>query len=96
MNPDAQMERAIGIALRTGMTSSSVCLALGLLLSLGGASPRLAHLLLSVGLVVLLATPVSRVVIAVVEYLRERDWIFAALTVVVLLELLAGVFASVR
>ena len=54
----------------------------------------LAGSLLSTGLLLLLATPVARVVVSVIDYARERDWLFVTLTVIVLLELAASVLVS--
>ncbi|MCU1383980.1 MAG: putative rane protein [Acidobacteria bacterium] len=89
----ARLERVIGLVLRAGVLVSSVCLSAGLLLSLSGVEPA-ASLLLNAGIVVLLATPVSRVIVSTVEYIAERDWTFATLTVVVLLELIASAAAA--
>ena len=88
-----QLERLIGIVLRAGVVISSTCLAVGLLLDLaiGGA---LAALLLNAGIVVLLATPLARVVVSTVQYVNQRDWRFAALTFIVLLELVASAVAA--
>ena len=47
-----------------------------------------ASLFLSAGLIVLMATPLLRVVVSIAEYVRMRDWIFAALTLAVLAELM--------
>ena len=91
-----RMEATIGRVLRIGVTTSSICLAIGLVLSLLGAPGGAAHTLLTVGLVILMATPVGRVVISVVEYTLERDWFFVVMTSIVLLELLASVFAATR
>ena len=55
------MGRALGRVLRAGVTLSSVCLTAGLALSLAGGWPEMAAVLLTVGLVVLLATPAARV-----------------------------------
>ncbi len=93
---DTKMEAAIGRALRVGVTASSICLGLGLALSLLGIAAGPSHLLLTIGLVILMATPVGRVVISVVEYALERDWFFVAMTTIVLLELLGSVFAATR
>jgi uncharacterized membrane protein len=46
------------------------------------------------GIIALLCTPVARVVISTVEYVVEREWRFAALTTIVLLELLASAVAA--
>src|SRR5207248_1278315 len=93
---DSRMENAIGRVLRIGVTTSSVCLALGLALSLLGASRAASNLLLTAGLVILMATPVGRVVISVGEYALERDWFFVVMTSIVLLELLGSVVAATR
>jgi uncharacterized membrane protein len=88
-----KLERLIGAVLRAGVVISSTCLAVGLLLYLvnGGA---LATLLLNTGIVVLLATPLARVVVSTVQYVGQRDWPFAALTFIVLLELVASAVAA--
>jgi uncharacterized membrane protein len=89
----ARLERVIGRVLRGGVVVSSVCLTVGLVLSLTGVEPA-ATLLLNAGIIVLLATPVSRVVVSTVEYAVERDWPFAALTFIVLMELVASAVAA--
>ena len=48
--------------------------------------------LIMAGLILLLATPVARVVFSVVAFLRERDWVFVAVTLFVLAVLLFSVF----
>jgi uncharacterized membrane protein len=87
------LERTIGVVLRAGVVGSSVCLAAGLLLSLFAQGP-LTAMLLNIGILVLLATPVARVFVSIVEYAVERDWPFVALTAIVLLELMASVAAA--
>jgi uncharacterized membrane protein len=89
----AQLERLIGIVLRGGVTLSSVCLAVGLLLTLAGGG-AVASFVINTGIIVLLATPVSRVIVSTVEYVLERDWTFATLTFIVLLELVASAVAA--
>ena len=89
----ARLERVVGLVLRSGVIASSACLIAGLLLSLAGVGP-LAATLLNTGIVVLLATPVSRVIVSTIEYIVERDWTFATLTFIVLLELVASAVAA--
>ena len=89
----ARLERVIGRVLRGGVVVSSACLMAGLGLSLAGVEP-VATVLLNAGIIVLLATPVSRVVVSTVEYVVERDWPFATLTFIVLLELVASAVAA--
>ena len=38
--------------------------------------------------------PVARVVISTIQYIRDRDWQFATLTIIVLLELAASAVAA--
>jgi uncharacterized membrane protein len=89
----SRLEHVISIVLRTGVATSSVCLGLGLVLSLIGAA-SLAQILLNVGVIVLLATPVVRVLVSIAEYISERDWGFVMLTAVVLAELAASAVAA--
>ena len=89
-----RLERSIGLVLRAGVVFSSGCLALGLVLWLLQVLPRAAEILMQVGILALLCTPVARVVVSTVEYIAEREWRFAALTAIVLLELLASAVAA--
>jgi uncharacterized membrane protein len=84
-------ERMVGRVLWSGVAASSVLLAAGLLLSLADRGNRLAGLMLATAIVILLATPAARVVLSVIEYTRERDWPFVALTATVLLTLAGSV-----
>jgi uncharacterized membrane protein len=88
------MERLVGLVLRWGVIASSASLAVGLMLSLATGGGPVAAFLLNAGIVVLLATPVTRVIVSTVEYVVERDWPFAALTTIVLLELIASAVAA--
>ena len=90
-----RLEQVIGLVFRVGIAVSSACLAAGLLLSFSSLGAEMALWLLQAGLIVLLATPVARVVVSVVEYTLERDWTFAVLTLIVLVELAASVVAAV-
>ena len=89
---DTRFEVMIGRVLRAGVVTSTLALAVGLALSL--VRPDAADLLLNVGIVLLIATPAARVVLSTIEYSLERDWPFAILTSIVLLELLAGAIAA--
>jgi uncharacterized membrane protein len=88
------LEQAIGTVLRAGVLVSSACLATGLVLALMNGEAGVAGLLLRTGILVLLATPVARVVVSIVEYAADRDWLFTLLTAIVLLELLASAGAA--
>ena len=87
-----RLERIVGTVLRIGVAASSACLAIGLLLTF--VNGAYAGLLLQIGIVILLVTPVARVIVSVVDYTLERDWLFATLTIIVLVELMASAVAA--
>jgi uncharacterized membrane protein len=59
-----------GVMVSTGLLAAGLCLAL--------ASPgTVATVLLQTGLLVLMGTPMARVLISCAEYVRQRDWFFA-------------------
>ena len=89
----SDLEVTVGRILRTGIVASSVCLAAGLVFALAGRDTG-TMALLKAGIGILLATPAARVAAAAVDYARHRDWLFAALVLIVLAELLASVIAA--
>jgi uncharacterized membrane protein len=90
-----RLEVAVGLVLRAGVMLSSACLAIGLVLSLSvSGAASVAGLLMNIGIIALLATPLARVLVSISEYIRERDWRFTTLTLIVLVELLASVVAA--
>jgi uncharacterized membrane protein len=89
---DAQLEERLGRILRVGVRTSTMLLAAGLVLSF--VNTAAAGVVLTIGLVLLLATPVARVAASVVEYASAHDWLFFALTAIVLMELCGGIVAA--
>ena len=89
-----RLEHQIGIVLRFGIVGSSGLFAIGLMMMFAGVAVAMAGVLLKIALIVLIATPPTRVVISVIEYVRERDWLFVALTVIVLLALAGSLVAA--
>jgi uncharacterized membrane protein len=90
---DAALERLeiqVGRLLEAGVMLASTCLGVGLLLWFAAGPGRAARFLLSAGLVVLMLTPLARVVASLVAYVRLRDWFFVATTVLVCLVLIAA------
>lgn len=79
-----RLERLLGAVLHWGALTSTVLLAVGLVLQLAAIQPALSAQLTRAGLIVLMSTPVARVVVSVVDYARQRDWTFLALTSIVL------------
>ena len=94
MNRDRRLEVMIGEVLRFGTITSSMLFAAGLVMALAGYRTGLASAILAAALVILMATPVTRVIVSMIEYARERDWVFVVLTLIVLLALAASVAAA--
>jgi uncharacterized membrane protein len=91
-----RLEVLLGRVLLAGVLVSSACLAVGLIMWMAGGYPIAANRVLAAGLIVLMATPILRVVVSLVEYLRMRDWLFAATTIVVLAVLMGAVAVALR
>lgn len=75
---------------------AAAALAAGLFLQIATSSAAVALTLLHAGLIVLMATPVLRILIALAERLRRQDLQFIAITVVVLLELSLTMWLAMR
>ena len=92
--PNLRLERWLGRALTVGIAISTLLLGIGLVLSLAGATPEASSLLLRLGLITLMATPVARVTVSVFEYGAQRDWMFLVLTGTVLTMLVMSLLIS--
>lgn len=90
-----KFEVVLGRTLGIGVLISTVLLALGLAVSLL-APGHASDLLLNIGLLVLMGTPMARVLLSCVEYVRERDWFFAVNALGVLLVLAVTVWTAWR
>jgi uncharacterized membrane protein len=88
------LERSIGFVLRAGVIASSTCLTVGLVLALVSGEQGAALLLLQAGVILLLITPVARVVVSIGQFASAHDWTFMGLTLVVLVELMASAAAA--
>lgn len=87
-----RLETLLGRVLVGGVAISAIVLALGLVVEFAGGD---AGMLLRAGLLLLMATPIVRVAVSLVEYVRMRDWFFTATTATVLVVLLTGVAIAV-
>jgi uncharacterized membrane protein len=96
MTTDADIERALGRVLTLGTRLSTVMLGLGLAATFVAPGHALTGVLLASGLLVLLLTPVARVVVSIVGYVRERDWWFVLYTGIVLALLIGSFVAAFR
>ena len=105
---DRREERAVQRLLRGGLILSSLLLAAGLVWALATSrlqahpvsfrtfihSLRSGHPggVMGLGLMVLLALPVVRVVVLAIDFARERDWRYAAVALAVLMLLFLAVY----
>jgi uncharacterized membrane protein len=85
-------ERGAGHLLLAGVLVAAVCLLAGLLMWMTAAPSGRG--LMDAGLIILMATPVLRVLLAAVDYARARDWVFAAVAVAVLAILIGSAIYS--
>jgi uncharacterized membrane protein len=60
----------------------------------GGAMAGKAYAIVGLGLLLLIATPVIRVVLSVFFFLEQRDWLYVWITLIVLSVLLLGLFGG--
>jgi uncharacterized membrane protein len=86
------MERRVGQVLLAAVIIAAASLIAGLTMWMLAAPRGLT--LMEAGLIVLMATPVLRVVLSVVESASARDWTFAAASAVVLAILIASIVYS--
>lgn len=84
--PLATLERAIEVALTVGVAVSGLLLLAGL--SLGAPTP------LRLGILLLMFTPVARVLVVTVGLFAQRDWLFGATSLFVLAVLASGVWVG--
>ncbi len=89
-----RLETHLGRLLAVGVIASAALLAIGLALWLSNPQSQAAFWLLNAGLMVLMATPIMRVVVSFAEYVTARQWFFAGVTIVVLVELSVTVLVA--
>jgi uncharacterized membrane protein len=86
-----QIELVLARLLRAGSLIAAALLTAGIIvMALGNAI--LAPKLMTAGLLVLLGTPIMRVLVAGYIFVKHRDWHFACFSLVVLCALAAGIY----
>jgi uncharacterized membrane protein len=90
-----RLETILGRLLLGGVVCSASLLLVGLVIWMLDIRPAASTALLNAGLVTLMATPVLRVIVSLVEYVRMRDWFFVLTTLAVLTVLLVSVGLAV-
>lgn len=93
-DPLMRLEQKLGQLLVSGVITSATLLAFGLFFWMLNPAASRTDWLLNAGLIVLMATPIMRVVVSVAEYVRLRQWFFVAVTLVVLAELTVTVVVA--
>ena len=78
-----RLEHNLGRLLQGGVLTSAACLAFGLIVWMAAGPTRLSSGALTLGLIVLMATPIMRVIVSLVAYIRMRDWFFVMTTIAV-------------
>jgi uncharacterized protein DUF1634 len=89
------VERLSRWLLSIGVLASSAALAIGLIAWMAGYD-SIGLTLMNAGLVVLMATPVVRVLTSAIEYARARDWPFTIATAVLVAILAASLLYASR
>ena len=86
-----RLETQVGRLLNAGVLTSASLLALGLFVSEATPWQHPGSTILRIGLIILMATPILRVIVSLIEYWQMRDWFFVATTLAVLAVLLTTV-----
>ena len=92
----SRLERLVAGVLRTGLRISLIFLAVGLALTLIPSAPKAADHLLRAGLIILMATPMARVVVSAASYAAEGDWKYFFITLSVLAVLAISVITALN
>ncbi len=95
-DPLARLEAHVGRLFVAGVSVSAAMLAAGLALFLFAPDAPAASKLLNAGLLVLMATPMLRVLLSMVVYVRMGDWFFASTTLAVIAELSVTIWSALR
>ena len=78
-----RLEHRLGVLLKAGVLSSAASLAIGLIAWFAAGPTTLSGSAMTIGLLILMATPILRVIVSLVAYIRMRDWFFVGTTVAV-------------
>ena len=91
-----RLEIRLGQLLTIGSTVSTVLLSAGLAAWLALRDTPIVHPLVTLGLLILVATPIARVAVSVVGFAWQREWRYVAMTAAVLATLTASVLVALR
>lgn len=85
-SPTSALDRTIEVVLMGGLLIAAALLVSGLALD--------RDAVLKWGILVLMMTPVARVVVVTIGMLRERDWLFAAISLWILFVLASSLYVA--
>lgn len=94
-----QSHELLGRLLTAGMALSATCLVVGLILAYvdrARGAPTGPHPLLDAGLIILMVTPLVRVLVSLSEEIRDRNWFFASVALIVITVLCVTLWTAVR
>ena len=91
-----RLETHLGRLLVTGVTVSAILLLAGLVWYLIAPASSGALALLTIGLFVLMGTPMLRVAVSFAEYIRMKDWFFMLMTILVMGVLVTSIVLALR
>ena len=92
MDMDIDIEDIIAFTLWAGVLASTALLAAGLVfIGLSGWQAA-ASGMISAGVILLLATPVLRVLLSILMFAMEKNKLYVVITVIVLMNLLIAIF----
>ena len=86
-----RLEVTLGRLLHAGIMTAAICLGVGLVIWLASGAGRFGSATLTLGLIILMATPIMRVAVSLVAYVRMHDWFFVSTTVLVFILLIVTV-----
>jgi len=84
----------VAVILRTGAYASVALLLLGFLIQL--VVPSFGANVMRFGLLLLLSTPILRIITLLFVYLRARDWKYAVISAIVLLIVLVSSLVGIK
>jgi uncharacterized membrane protein len=90
-----RIEAILGRVLGAGSALSTALLAIGLLLTIAVPAAPATAFTLRTGLLILMATPMARVLVATIAYSRAREWSSTLMAGTVLLVLLGSVVIAI-
>ncbi len=91
-----RLESRLGHLLTIGSSVSTLLLTAALGVWLLGLGAAIVQTLITIGLLILVATPIARVAVSVVGFAWQREWRYVLMTLIVLATLAGSVAVALR